>query len=74
MFSAFPPLMLQFPARKVVRRQRIRAILWFLVIAFVITLTTFYYQIFGSKDQTIDNGLYYHSNQAWWLGYCQSNN
>ena len=49
MFSVFPPLILQLKARRL-RRRGIRAILWFLVIAFVITVTILYYRWRGPRE------------------------
>lgn len=60
-FTVFPPLMIQFPERKL-RRGGIRAILWFLVIAFVITLTVLFYIVFGSTTYVVGAGLDHHED------------
>lgn len=74
MFSIFPPLILQLTARRL-RRRGIRSILWFLVIAFVITMTILYYRWRGPGDISgfFDNDAYLgtqasrHVQQIMWL-------
>lgn len=79
MFSVLPPLLLQFPERRL-RRKHIRAILWFLVISLVTTLTVLYHQWRGygpiSKhfDNQVDDMLLKHPRQAVWLAFCDLNN
>lgn len=77
MFSVFPPLMLQFTARNL-RRRGIRALLWFLVIAFTISMTILYYIWRGPdailsffKDETHQNEqINRHLGKAVWLIFC----
>lgn len=77
MFSIFPPLILQLTARRL-RRRGIRSILWFLVIAFVITMTILYYRWRGPGviSGFFDNDTYLgtqasrHVQQIMWLLFC----
>lgn len=77
MFSVFPPLVLQLTARRL-RRRGIRSILWFLVIAFVITMTILYYRWRGPDGISgfFDNDAYLgtqatrHVQQIMWLTFC----
>lgn len=79
MFSVFPPVLLQFPERRL-RRKRIRVILWFLVISFVTTLTVLYHQWRGygpiSKHfmDHLPEMIRQHPDQAFWLDFCDLNN
>lgn len=80
MFSVFPPLILQFTARRL-RRRGIRAFLWFLVIAFVITITILYYRWRGPRaitriftDQArLKTLIDLHIGQSMWLFICDLN-
>lgn len=80
LFSVFPPLMLQFPARKK-QRKRIRAVLWFLVILFIIALTVLYYKWRGNSplskyfenDSNVDYELSHQWDQSLWLVLCDLN-
>ncbi|KAH8753566.1 hypothetical protein F5883DRAFT_191208 [Diaporthe sp. PMI_573] len=83
MFSVFPPLLLQFAARNL-RRRGIRAICWFVVITFVITMTILYYRWRGPSivsqfpdEESIPYLLQhteYHQSQAVWLVFCDLTN
>lgn len=79
MFSVLPPLLLQFPGRRL-RRKHIRAILWFLVISLATTMTVLYHQWRGygpiSKhfDNQFDDMIWEHPRQALWLDLCDLNN
>lgn len=76
-FSVFPPMILQFTARRL-RRRGIRAFLWFLVITFVITVTILYYRWRGPRaitrfftDETrLNNLINFHIGQTLWLFLC----
>ncbi|KAG6358269.1 hypothetical protein INS49_014153 [Diaporthe citri] len=77
MFSIFPPLTLQLTARRL-RRRGIRSILWFLVIAFVITMTVLYYRWRGpggisgffENDTYLSTQATRHVQQIMWLLFC----
>lgn len=77
MFSVFPPLILQSTAPEL-RRRILRAILWFLVIAFVITLTILYYIWRGPNPiidffldgHHLDDQVNRHVGQYIWLVFC----
>lgn len=79
LFSVLPPLLLQLLERRL-RRKIIRAMLWFLVISFVTTLTILYQQWRGhdpiSKNfaDHILNMITEHAAQAVWLSFCDLNN
>lgn len=81
MFSVFPPLILQLKSRKL-RRRGIRSILWFLVIAFVITMTILYYRWRGpgaisrffDDEAHLDNQIDRHIRQVAWLILCDLTN
>lgn len=77
MFSVFPPLILQLTARRL-RRRGIRSILWFLVIAFVITMSILYYRWRGpggiaeffDDDTYLGTQAVRHVQQIVWLTFC----
>lgn len=71
-FSVFPPLMLQFPARKE-RRNGIRAMLWFLVIGFATTLIVLSFT-YSEHDVHASNDANGVPEQVWWLALCDLNN
>lgn len=70
-FSVFPPLMLQFPARKE-RRNGIRAVLWFLVIGFATTLYVLFYT-YSEHDVDASDDENSIPAQDWWLSFCDLN-
>lgn len=77
MFAVFPPLILQSTARNL-RRRGIRAILWFFVIVFVITVTILYYKWRGpdailhffNNESHLDDQINRHPGKAVWLIFC----
>lgn len=77
MFAVFPPLILQSTARNL-RRRGIRAMLWFFVIAFVITVTILYYRWRGpdailhffNNESHLDEQIDRHPGKAVWLIFC----
>lgn len=79
-FSVFPPLVLHFSARRL-RRERIRAILWFLVIAFMAILTVLYYKWrknhpiykYFEDDQHFYKEFDLNPKRLLWLSFCDLN-
>lgn len=77
MFTVFPPLMLQLTAHDL-RRRGIRAVLWFLVIAFVITTTILYYKwrgpdpmlYFFQNEKHLNDQINRHLGKTAWLMFC----